>query len=136
MLLRNDAVMDSLKQGLDVAALRQRTIAHNIANLNTPRFKRSYVSFEENLRKAQEQDKRLEISATHARHFKTPAPGPPAAPAVKVDESTTRRIDGNNVDMEKEMLGMVTNQLRYNALARQTSDRLNMWEYVVHQGRR
>lgn len=133
MLLRNDGVLDTLKQGLDVASLRQQTIANNVANLNTPRFKRSHVSFEENLRKAQE-DNRFEMQATHSRHFSTPAVEP-VAPEVKVDDSTTQRIDGNNVDLEKEMINMVTNQLRYNALAQQTSDRLNTWEYVIHQGR-
>jgi flagellar basal-body rod protein FlgB len=38
-----------LKKSLDAAALRQRVIAHNIANINTKGFKRSDVVFEEKL---------------------------------------------------------------------------------------
>ena len=37
---------------LDAAALRSRVIMHNIANQNTPGFKRYTVSFEDQLRKA------------------------------------------------------------------------------------
>jgi flagellar basal-body rod protein FlgB len=36
-----------LKLALDAAAMRQRTIAHNIANANTPGYQPQRVSFEE-----------------------------------------------------------------------------------------
>ncbi|MFY9115403.1 MAG: flagellar basal body rod protein FlgB [Dethiobacteria bacterium] len=133
MSLFNDVVMDRLAQGLDMATMRQKVTAHNLANLNTPRFKRSYISFEENLQKARE--KRYEIRATHPRHFTTP-PAEPVTPEIKVDDTVTRRIDGNNVDLEVEVLNMVTNQLRYNTLIQQSSNRFKTWQYVIHQGRR
>ena len=38
-----------MKIGLDATELRGRTIANNIANINTPGYKRRYVSFEESL---------------------------------------------------------------------------------------
>ena len=37
---------------LDAAALRYRVIQHNLANENTPGFKRFYVTFEDELRRA------------------------------------------------------------------------------------
>ncbi len=133
MSLFNDQMVDRLAQGVDVAVMRQKVTAHNLANLNTPRFKRSYISFEDNLLKARE--KRYEIRTTHPRHFTTP-PSEPITPEIKVDDTATRRIDDNNVDLEIEMLNMVTNQLRYNALIQQTSNRFKTWQYVIHQGRR
>lgn len=133
MPLANDGVMDRFAQGLDAAAMRQRVTSHNLANLNTPRFKRSYVSFEENLRKAQGSHNRLMV--THPRHFTYPQIEP-VTPQVKVDDTATRRIDGNNVDLEIEMINMVTNQLRYNTLVQQTSNRFSMWQYVINEGRR
>ncbi len=125
--------MKLLSQSLDVAALRQRVIANNLANLNTPGFKRSTVSFEESLRKAVG-DQRLKLKTTHPAHIQ-PSSGIPR-PEVKVDASTGRRVDGNNVDLEREMLDLVANQLFYNTLVQQVSGRLDNWRYVINQGRR
>ena len=38
-----------MKSGLNAAQLRSKTIANNIANINTPNYKRKYVKFEETL---------------------------------------------------------------------------------------
>lgn len=45
---------DLLKKSLDAYALRQKAIASNVANIDTPGYKRLEVSFEEQLRKAQQ----------------------------------------------------------------------------------
>ena len=39
-----------MKMGLDATELRSRTIAENIANINTPNYKRKYVTFEDSLK--------------------------------------------------------------------------------------
>ena len=39
-----------MKMGLDATELRSRTIANNIANINTPNYKRRYVTFEDSLK--------------------------------------------------------------------------------------
>lgn len=127
-------VMKSLVRGLDAAALRQEVTAQNLANLNTAGYKRGYVAFEEAMRRAVEGGSSL--WRTHARHL--PAEKDPAGvePQVRVERHTARRNDGNNVDLEQEMLTMVANQLRYNALVQQVSDRFAVWRYVINEGRR
>ena len=52
MNINNDSSMQFIKLGLDASALREKVIANNMANINTKEFKKSYVSFEENLTKA------------------------------------------------------------------------------------
>mgnify|MGYP000530431163 CR=1 FL=1 len=47
-----DQTVNFLQKALDAASLRQNVLANNIANVNTPGFKRSYVSFEESLQQA------------------------------------------------------------------------------------
>lgn len=132
-MLIGDRVLQQLTIGLDAAALRQRVIAHNLANLNTPGFKRSYVSFEDNLKSAAGAPA-LAPAHTHQKHIN------PAAekelPAVRRDSRPIQRTDGNNVDIEREMLEMVTNQLRYNALIQQAASRLGNWRMVINEGRR
>ncbi|MDU2158587.1 flagellar basal body protein, partial [Clostridium sp.] len=51
MNINNDSSMQFIKLGLDASALREKVIANNMANINTKEFKKSYVSFEENLTK-------------------------------------------------------------------------------------
>lgn len=50
MLLSGKA-MDRLNRALDASVLRQSVIANNIANNETPNFKRSEVRFEEYLQR-------------------------------------------------------------------------------------
>lgn len=131
-MLVGDQVLQQLTMGLDAAALRQRVIAHNLANLNTPGFKRSYVSFEENLKSAGAPA--LAPALTNQKHINPADEG--VSPVVKRDSRPIQRTDGNNVDMEREMLEMVTNQLRYNALIQQAASRLGNWRMVINEGRR
>ena len=130
------STFDISASGLTAQRLRIDIISGNIANINTPRFQRSYVSFEDALKKAREEKKTMDIWTTHPGHFSGKEPQEPVIPQVKTEDSVVRRIDGNNVDLEKEMINMATNQLRYNALTQQTAGRLSTWEYVIHQGRR
>ncbi|MDD2998558.1 MAG: flagellar basal body rod protein FlgB, partial [Candidatus Riflebacteria bacterium] len=49
--LTGTATFNLLRKGLDVAAKRHNVIANNIANVNTPLFKRQIVSFEDEMAK-------------------------------------------------------------------------------------
>lgn len=125
-----DPVLKELSQSLDTAALRQKVISNNLANLNTPNFKRSYVPFDEELQQARG---RISMTRTHSRHLM----GRISAhePRVITEEATTRRTDGNNVDLDQEMLDLVTNQLRYNTLIQQISGKYANWRYIINDGR-
>ena len=49
--IMNSPTMDYMQRGLTAANLRQEVISNNIANVNTPKFKRSDVIFESMLAK-------------------------------------------------------------------------------------
>ena len=131
-MLNSDGIMGDLIKGLTASALRQRVIAHNLANFNTPGFKRFAVSFEDQLSLAKQHNGGLKC--THPAHLDETRQE--IAPKVKRDNSTTRRLDGNNVDLETEMVDLVTNQLRYNAYVQQVNSRFSQWRYVINEGRR
>lgn len=115
-------VADLLYRALDAAALRQKVIANNVANANTPGFKRSYVTFEEHVKDAL--SKQLIHNASEI------------TPKVVTDRSTSMRDDGNNVDIDQEMVLMSANGISYQALSQQLNDRLSMLRYVINEGRR
>jgi len=128
------AVGEALRKALEAAALRQRVIAHNLANANTPGFKRYYVTFEESLKRALRGEQELRLYQTHSRHL--PGSGPEVEARVEQDRFTTMRQDGNNVDIEREMVELVMNSLNYNLAVQQLNGRLGMWRYVINEGRR
>ena len=110
-----------LEKALDVESLRRKVIANNIANVDVPHFKRSEVNFESELRRViseqENPDNSLPAKLTDTRHipFYIPREIESVQPRINLDYNTSARNDGNNVDVEKEIVDSAKNQLRYNA---------------------
>jgi flagellar basal-body rod protein FlgB len=110
-----------LEKALDTESLRRKVIANNVANVDVPHFKRSEVNFESELTRAimeqQDPDNKLPAKLTDKRHipFYVPREIESVQPRINLDYNTTARNDGNNVDIEKEIVDSAKNQLRYNA---------------------
>ena len=113
-----------LEKGLDTAEFRRKVIADNMANVDTPHFKRTQVTFEGQLRRAldsEEYVKKNEVPAriTDERHipfFKSlDYKEVKARPAL--DYLSRMRNDGNNVDIEHEMSLAAKNQLSYELMS-------------------
>ncbi|AQS59827.1 flagellar basal body rod protein FlgB [Desulforamulus ferrireducens] len=117
-----------LQKGLDATSLRQRVIANNVANINTPGFKKSYVSFEDQL-KAVIKNEGGTLKGTHAKHIGT-ASGP-LIPEVKQVKDTTMRYDGNNVDVDEEMVNLAATTIQYDVIAQGLIDQFNILGIVI-----
>jgi flagellar basal-body rod protein FlgB len=129
MTLFGDTGFRLLEHTLDAAALRQRVIANNVANVDTPGFKRSDVQFEELLQqKLGERQAPLKGRRTDPRHFVIngipPADPKFPVPQIKTDEHTMMNNNLNNVDIDYEMSLMAENQLRYNVLVQQANSEI------------
>lgn len=122
-----------LNQALGASALRQRVIANNVANANTPGFKRSEVTFEEHMNTVSRL--KLPLAGAHQAHLPVGEAGT-AGPRIKADTSTSMRADGNNVDIDLEMVLMSANAIKYQALSQQLGDHFGMLRYVINEGRR
>src|SRR4029434_6266191 len=102
----NDTKNDRLiKTALEGLTARQRAIADNVANVDTPEFKASRVSFESALQQAQG----TVAQPLRVRKIEHTGAGPAHAPidlkpTVTVESDLGRRNDGNNVDIDREML--------------------------------
>lgn len=122
--LRGFSALESvLSRAMDAAALRQRVTADNIANANTPGFRRSFVRFEDEMQRAV-QRRGLRGYITHERHIPVGRPRSADVRAtVEHDVSTSMRNDGNNVDIDREMAINAAAELQYLALVQATSAR-------------
>ncbi|ADD02502.1 flagellar basal-body rod protein FlgB [Thermoanaerobacter mathranii subsp. mathranii str. A3] len=127
--------IDLLQKGLYAATVRNNVIANNIANVNTPNFKRSEVKFENILKDAINGTK-LRGYITNPKHIPI---GPPPVDSIQPEivqvNNTSMRLDGNNVDIDAEMANLAKNQLYYYALVQRVSGELNSIMTAVKDGR-
>ena len=132
----NSSNFDYLGRGLAAATMRHEVISNNIANVNTPNFKRSAVNFEDLLAKELHLDndgRRLGMVRTHDRHLPMALPGKVHA-VIEEDGTTTMRVDNNNVDIDIEMAGLAKNQLYYNAMTTELGGFINRMKGVITSG--
>lgn len=93
---------DLLAKMVDVTQMRHKVLAQNVANVNTPGYRKLEVSFDETLAAKLDHD--------HDTRLKT------LQPQIYVDDSSPDRLDGNNVDIDREMMRLSKNTLLNNAL--------------------
>jgi flagellar basal-body rod protein FlgB len=94
-----DQTLQLLDKLMDVSALRQRVLANNLANINTPGYKRQDVQFREALAEAIESGSKQNIEAVD--------------PVVEADTASPSRPDGNTVSLQDEMALMAENNILY-----------------------
>lgn len=123
-------VLNVLQKGLEASSLRQQVLANNVANIDTPNFKRSDVDFQTVLGAALgEKSNILPLNLTSSRHISGLAEGGGAG--IVTDQTTALRNDGNNVDIDKEMSNVAENGLYYNALTSTLSLQLGLLKMVI-----
>jgi flagellar basal-body rod protein FlgB len=101
-----------LDKAADASWLRNDAISNNIANVDTPGYKRQDVAFEAELKKAlgsfsnRTTDEKVETALSKDLTART-----------YTDYSDySYRLDGNNVDIENENVMLAENQLKYQGL--------------------
>jgi flagellar basal-body rod protein FlgB len=104
---------------LDAAHLRQQALAANVANVNTPGYKRVDISADFN---AQLQDA-LRTGPSEIKTLK---------PTLQVDTfSEATRADGNNVALDKELLELNKNSLAYQFLTDRVSGSIKSLKMAI-----
>jgi flagellar basal-body rod protein FlgB len=95
-MVNKPGIVDILEAGLKANGMRQRVVANNIANVNTPGFRRSKVAFEEAL--AEALDSPLEATKDKLTSME---------PELFRPYDTPTDLSGNDVDLDGEIGEMV-----------------------------
>lgn len=126
-----------LEKSLDASLLRNEVIAQNIANYNTPGYKKKTVKFEEYLSDAMKGSS-FKGFKTDSRHISIGGDG-----IASVDSRVTEdykelsmRLDGNNVDIEAENAAMAENYIKYNTLTDRLNGKFRMLKSAISEGRK
>ena len=123
-------VLDSvniLDKAADASWLRNEAISNNIANVDTPGYKRQDVAFESVLKKAlgsnryQSMDSKVEAAKSKNLDVRT-----------YTDYSNySYRLDGNNVDIDVEEVEYASEQLRYQGITAGINNEFNRMKTVI-----
>jgi flagellar basal-body rod protein FlgB len=113
----DDVTSVALHSALSGLSLRQRVIANNIANIETPNFRAGRVSFEDALRSAVDSG------------------GSPAEVRPGVEQSLEPTGEnGNNVNLDDETLSNVDTGLRYQLVLRALDSKFGLLHDVIKGG--
>lgn len=116
-----------LQKAADASALRNEVIANNIANQDTPGFKRQDVDFETQLTKAMRRSTYESIDSKVANIDMDRL-----KPRVFTDaDYFSYRLDENNVDPEQEQVKLAANQLKYQGLMNSLTNEFNNLKAVM-----
>ena len=110
----------AVKKMMDVSALRHAAIASNLANVSTPGYKRVDLS------KSFEAELCASIKSRNAEEIAD------ASPRTEVDTLTaSTRADGNNVQIDSELLGLTKNTMNFNVLTDFASGSLKQLRHAI-----
>ncbi len=131
-------VFQLLNRAMDAATLRQRAIAQNIANVNTPDYQRVEVSFEGELKKVFSKQREIKLRGVLTNPMHIPI-GPPSIDSVKPiiwrDDTGYYRYDKNNVDIDRELVKLAENSIKYRAMSSLMGKRFAMLKSVISSRR-
>ena len=123
--------IDFYKKALDGTWKRNKAITHNIANENTPNYKRKIVTFEDQLKQSIKNNK-ISLRTTNEKHIGISKDS--FNPLELEDKSVSYRIDGNNVNIDTESADLAKNTIMYDALTKQITDEFSKIKNVITEG--
>lgn len=116
---------NQIQRALDVAWKRNEIISENIANVDTPGYKRKDVQFESYL------NSELKNSLISE---KSKLANDTDIKVVYDNSNYSYRLDGNNVDIEREMAIMAENTIRYYTLINRISSQFDKIRTIIKGG--
>lgn len=119
--------IDVLGKAADASWLRNEVINNNIANDDTPGYKRQDVQFEDILAREIRSVQFKDLDEAVAQVDRNRISG-----RIYTDSSNfSYRIDGNNVDMDTENVELASNQIKYYALVDSVSQEFSRLKSVI-----
>ena len=129
----SDATMQNLERSLDLRMKRQELLASNMANVDTPNYQPVDLAFDGALAQAMEDGDTSTVGRhrTYAAHV-TGDTGQDHAPAEVLERpDVLNSLDGNGVDLDKELTRFAENKARFEVTAESTRRRFLILNYVI-----
>jgi flagellar basal-body rod protein FlgB len=108
-----DRLAGNLERYMDLVSMRQKLVASNIANADTPGYKTQDVDFQSEFRTV------LNGGTAH----------------VTTVDGLTARNDGNNVDLDREARLLAENALRFNVASNLMRSEIRLVKEAIQEGK-
>lgn len=115
---KTESIVDLIDAGIRAQTLRQKALANNIANLETPGYRRIDVKFEELLAKCLRSNGEFDLSDIEAELYRP--------------KKTPVKSNGNDVNLEAEIGQMIKETLRHKAYIRLLSKKYNQIDLAIN----
>ena len=127
-VVNSDEITNLLKTYLDVQSRRAEVISSNIANADTPEYQAKELKFEEFL---QEAASRVDLPLSRQGELLS------ADQELQVVNQTPTKIglDGNTVDVGREMAGLAETGVKFNLGSKMLQSRLRLIRAAISEGR-
>lgn len=120
-----------LEKAADASWNRESLIANNIANVDTPGYKRQDLNFESVLQQEIGSNKGVPSSGSLDKRIAN-ADLSDLVPQVYTDYSNfSYRMDGNNVDIDTEQVELASEQIKYEALTKSVSSEFERMKAAI-----
>lgn len=133
-----DKNLTLISKALSLQSRRNSLIASNIANRETPGYRAQDLVFEKQLTKALYSDRPGPLNTSNSKHFD----GIEREPLELVEGRQINsfnpdpRMDGNTVDLDKEMAKLAENQLMYQMTVRAAIWKFRLLKSAISEGGR
>lgn len=122
----------TLENALNYSSTKQKVISQNISNADTPNYKAKNVSFKSEFQSALDQS--LTTKRTNHRHIDF-SKSSSTNTFITTNKFSSYQNNGNNVDIDKEMTDLATNQIYYNAMIERISGKFQTLQSVIRGGK-
>jgi len=123
--------LNLLNKSLDGLWLRQQITMDNIANYSTPEYKSKVVDFESQLKRKIES-----VSNGNIKRNEINDKIDTTNIIISENDSQTLRLDGNNVDLEKENLNLAKTQIQYMYTITELNSYFSKLRAVISEGKK
>jgi len=110
-------VVNLVEKALNVRSFYHKVLSGNLANVETPNYKEKDIDFLAEIQK--------QMAGTSTIDVKE-----------KTESDGMNSIDGNTVNIEKQMVKMTENSMVYTSLIQVITKKFSMMRYVINEGKR
>ncbi|GHV29094.1 flagellar basal body rod protein FlgB [Synergistales bacterium] len=133
--MRGDMAWGVIEKDLDGLTKRLEATSQNIANMNTPRYARKEVSFEDQLKEVIDAPRRLPLKLSNPKHFSNVKLSlDEVIPGERQVGYEVYRLDSNNVDPETETARLAESRMLHTAMTRALTRKISMYRKAIGGG--
>lgn len=122
-----------LKKALDGTWARNKVISQNIANVDTPNYKKKSIVFEDYLKRELSSSKKG-LETTNDKHISGIGAFEDDKPKIVEHNNSSYRFDGNNVNIDVETGNLAKNTIMHEALVKQITDEYEKVKNAIIEG--